>query len=97
MRTIRENYEDIARRMVENSRQPHRVDETAIYQESNLDNRKLIDMVLDRWPGKGYLYLKVRANDGAIYILRREDASGRWELWLFDAGADGALPPLSGR
>ena len=61
------------------------------------DNRKLIDMVLDRWPGKGYLYLKVRANDGAIYILRREDASGRWELWLFDAGAEGALPPLSGR
>lgn len=47
MRTIRENYEGIARKMVENSRQPHRVDETAIYQESNLDNRKLIDRILE--------------------------------------------------
>ena len=47
MRTIRDNYEGIARKMVENSRQPHQVDETAIYQESNLDNRKLIDGILE--------------------------------------------------
>jgi glycerol-3-phosphate O-acyltransferase len=47
MRTIRDTYEDIARKMVENSRQPHRVDETAIYQESNLANRKLIDGILE--------------------------------------------------
>ena len=47
MRTIREKYGDIARKMVENSRQPHRVDETAIYQESNLDNRKLVDSILE--------------------------------------------------
>jgi glycerol-3-phosphate O-acyltransferase len=47
MRTIRERYGDIARQMVENSRQPHRVDETAIYQESNLENRKLIDSILE--------------------------------------------------
>jgi glycerol-3-phosphate O-acyltransferase len=33
--------------MVENSRQPHRVDETAIYQESNRDNRKLVDSILE--------------------------------------------------
>lgn len=47
MGTIREAYEDIAHKMVENSRQPHRVDETAIYQESNLENRKLIESILD--------------------------------------------------
>jgi glycerol-3-phosphate O-acyltransferase len=47
MQTIREIYGDIARQMVENSRQPHRVDETAIYQEGNLDNRRLIDGILD--------------------------------------------------
>ncbi len=47
MGSIRENYGDIARKMVENSRQPHRVDETAIYQESNRENRKLIDGILE--------------------------------------------------
>lgn len=47
MGSIRKNYGDIARQMVENSRQPHRVDETAIYQESNLENRKLIDGILE--------------------------------------------------
>lgn len=47
MSSIRDNYGDIARKMVENSRQPHRVDETAIYQEGNLNNRKLIDGILE--------------------------------------------------
>jgi glycerol-3-phosphate O-acyltransferase len=47
MRSIRETYGDVAQKMVENSRQPHRVDETAIYQESNLENRKLVDGILD--------------------------------------------------
>lgn len=47
MRTIREIYGDIAYKMLEHSRQPHRVDETAIYQESNLENRRLVESVLD--------------------------------------------------
>jgi len=59
--------------------------------------RRRIEAVLDRWPGSGHLYLKVRADDGGIYILRREDATGRWELWLFETAADGKLPPVSGR
>jgi hypothetical protein len=58
--------------------------------------RWAVEAVLDRWPGSGHLYLKVRAEDGGIYLLRREDATGRWELWLFDTGADGGGPPLSG-
>jgi len=57
--------------------------------------REEVAAVLDRWPGSGYLYLKVRAGDGGTYILRREDATGRWELRLFHAG-DGGQLPLSG-
>ncbi|MFP4560925.1 MAG: hypothetical protein ACLFRB_09070 [Thiohalorhabdus sp.] len=59
-------------------------------------SRKEVVAVLDRWPGCGYLYLKVRAGDGGIFILRREEATGRWALRLFDAGPGRGRPPLSG-
>ena len=39
--------------------------------------------VLDRWPGEGYRYLKLRGDDGATYILRHEEAGDRWELVQF--------------
>ena len=55
--------------------------------------RKEVVEVLDRWPGRDHLYLKVRCDDGGIYVLRREEATGGWELHLFDGGAG---PPLSG-
>lgn len=58
--------------------------------------RRGVVEILDRWPGFGYLYLKVRADDGGTYILRREDASGRWDLWLFRAPREAAGPPLAG-
>ncbi|KPV40688.1 hypothetical protein AN478_05905 [Thiohalorhabdus denitrificans] len=58
--------------------------------------RQEVAVVLDRWPGSGYLYLKVRAGDGGIYILRREEATGRWALRLYDAGPGKGRPPLSG-
>ncbi|MFA9462205.1 hypothetical protein [Thiohalorhabdus methylotrophus] len=56
-------------------------------------HRQEIEAMLDHWPGSGHLYLKVRVRGGAIYILRREDATGRWELRLFHGGRE---PPLSG-
>jgi hypothetical protein len=31
-------------------------------------------------------YFKVRGNDGGIYIIRHDVASGAWELRLFDSG-----------
>jgi len=40
--------------------------------------------VLDRWPGPGYCYFKVMAGDGAIYILRHDEARAAWELALFE-------------
>ncbi len=39
--------------------------------------------VLDRWPGEDYLYLKVRADDGGIYILRRQEEAAGWELVVY--------------
>jgi len=41
---------------------------------------------LDRWLDPEHSYFKLRGSDGAIYILRHEAQTGRWELILFDSG-----------
>ena len=48
--------------------------------------------ILDRWPGAGHLYVKLRGSDGAIDILRQDLDRGRWQLALFrdPRAADGA-------
>lgn len=60
------------------------------------DRRRQVAAVLDRWPGTGHLYVKLRAEDGGTYILRREDATGRWQLWLYQGKAGPEPPPPSG-
>jgi len=45
--------------------------------------------VIDRWYGPDYLYFKVRADDGNIYILRCDEINDEWELELFQK--DGEL------
>jgi len=51
--------------------------------------------LLDCWLAPDHRYFKMRAEDHATYILRHDQASGRWELALYQA------PPrqagLSGR
>jgi hypothetical protein len=39
--------------------------------------------ILDRWPGGGHLYVKLRGSDGATYILRQDLDRGGWRLVLF--------------
>jgi hypothetical protein len=39
--------------------------------------------ILDRWPGAGHLYVKLRGSDGATYILRQDLGHGYWWLILF--------------
>jgi hypothetical protein len=39
--------------------------------------------VIDRWYGPDYLYFKVRADDGNIYILRCDEINDEWELEQF--------------
>ena len=40
---------------------------------------------LDQWYGLGYRYIKARATDGGLYILRLEEPQAEWELTMFKA------------
>ncbi len=49
------------------------------------DGRELeVADVIDRWLAIDHRYFKVRTLDGAVYILRHDEPSGRWELIMFD-------------
>lgn len=39
--------------------------------------------VVDRWLAPDHRYFKVRDREGAIYILRHDVVTGRWELTSF--------------
>jgi hypothetical protein len=49
----------------------------------------MVEELLDQWYGPEDLYFRVRADDGATYILRRSSASpeGEWSLESFRAKA----------
>jgi hypothetical protein len=47
------------------------------------EKRHEVTEVIDRWHGPDYLYFKVRADDGNIYILRCDEINDEWELELF--------------
>jgi hypothetical protein len=49
------------------------------------ERRIAVSEIVDRWLATDYGYFKILADDGAIYILRRDDPSGDWELTLFQA------------
>jgi hypothetical protein len=51
-----------------------------------LDDRsiELIEL-LDAWLGPDHRYFKLRGADGATYILRHDQPSGRWQLTLYQA------------
>jgi len=40
--------------------------------------------VLDRWLGADHRYVKLRGDDGAVYILRHDERRGAWELAVYD-------------
>lgn len=39
--------------------------------------------ILDRWLAPDHRYFKLKGDDGGLYIIRHDEASGRWELTLF--------------
>ena len=41
--------------------------------------------VMDQWYGPGYRYIKVKAHDSSMYILRLDEISYQWELIMFSA------------
>jgi archaemetzincin len=49
-----------------------------------VDSRRVdVAEVLDRWHGIDHRYFKVRADDGALYILRHDTDADCWEITLF--------------
>jgi hypothetical protein len=40
--------------------------------------------LLDQWHGHDHRYVKFRGNDGNLYILRRDDTGGTWELTMYE-------------
>lgn len=48
--------------------------------------------ILDCWPGRGYRYVKVKGEDGALYILRHDEARAEWELTLFERRPAAPVP-----
>ena len=53
-----------------------------------------IEEIIDCWLAPECRYFKVRGGENAIYILRHDELSHRWELTLFQSGKyDGS--PLS--
>ena len=47
---------------------------------------------LDQWYGPDYRYIKIRGDDGALYILRFHDVHGSWELTMFKSPRAESLP-----
>lgn len=43
---------------------------------------------LDRWPGRGHSYVRVRADDGVLYVLRHDAERGTWSLHSLESPAD---------
>jgi hypothetical protein len=43
--------------------------------------------VLDCWLGADHRYFKMAGEDGAIYILRHDNARDQWQLTMYEAGA----------
>ena len=57
----------------------HRAEETP--RRFELDGRGVeVVEVIDRWLGPDHRYFEVRGDDGAVYLLRRDDRADRWEL-----------------
>jgi hypothetical protein len=55
--------------------------------------------VLDRWLHPEHGYFKVQVGDGAVYILRLDVVSARWEIALYESGhrPDQLVFPEAGR
>jgi hypothetical protein len=49
-----------------------------------LGERRLAVMeIVDRWIGPDHRYFRVSADDGNLYVLRRDDAADEWTLGAF--------------
>jgi len=58
------------------------------------DRRVVVEEVLDQWLAPDHRYFKLRGDDQDIYIVRRDVASGKWTLTMFERGRSGERPDL---
>lgn len=42
-----------------------------------------VSETLDQWYGANYRYIKIRGDDGGLYILRFDEIDKVWELTMF--------------
>ena len=47
------------------------------------ERKVFVEQVLDAWLGPDHRYFKLKGDDGDVYIIQQETASGTWELTLF--------------
>ena len=52
-----------------------------------LGERRIAADVVDRWLAPDHRYFKIRGDDGDIYIVRQDVASGEWTLTMFERGS----------
>lgn len=52
---------------------------------------------LDQWHGPGYRYVKVRGDDGCLYILRHDALGLVWHLTLYATARGQSLWTTSGK
>ena len=50
------------------------------------DGRVVVDEILDRWLAPDHRYFKLKGDDGDVYLVRQDTASGAWELTMFERG-----------
>jgi hypothetical protein len=45
----------------------------------------VVTETLDQWHGPDYRYVKVKGDDGGLYILRFDEARAVWDLTMFES------------
>ncbi len=48
------------------------------------DRRVVVVEIIDRWLAPDHAYFKLRGDDGAVYIIRHDLPTDRWELTLYE-------------
>ena len=48
------------------------------------DRRVTVVDMLDQWLAPDHRYFKIRGDDGDVYIVRQDVASGDWALTMFE-------------
>jgi len=69
--------------------------ERAMPRSIRFDGRRIeIVEMLDQWLGENYRYVKVKGDDGNLYILRLDETLKAWELTMFQRRQEqSATPP----